>query len=161
MFVQDFVHIERPLATTVDVFERAVIPRLAELVREAWDLPAAEAMGHHTSTAIHKLDIDDIDVRVTPRRPRADGFVFTISWPPSLHPWFPEFDADIEFAAVAPNQTYVQLSGQGRFPLLEPWSADDRRASRNCMVAIDRLLACVAATIESWAGRTNAEARPS
>jgi len=159
VFVQDFIHIERPLATTVDVFERAVAPRFAELVRQAWDLPDTDRSRTDGAGASPRAQLDDVDVRITPRRPRPDGFVFTISWPPSMHPWFPEFDADLEFAAVAPDQTHLQLSGQGRFPLLEPWSVEDRRASRNCMVAIDRLLASLAATIEAFAGRSNAQAR--
>lgn len=157
MFVQDFVHIERPLATTVDVFERAVVPRLAQMVREAWDLPAPEADGADTGASSPRPLVDDVDVRVTPRRQRSDGYVFTISWPSSRDPWFPEFDADLEFAAVTPTQTHLQLSGQGRFPLLEPWSTDDRRASRNCMVAVDRLLANLAAAIEAFSGRASAE----
>jgi hypothetical protein len=140
MFVQDSVRIERPLDVVIDTFERQVVPRLGDLVCDSW---CEEADGEMESCVSRP-----VPVMIGPRRTRADGVVYAIAWRADGAPGLPEFDADLEFAALTPTKTHAELSGQSRFPSIEPWSSEERLAGRRGMAALARLMAAVALAIE-------------
>ena len=136
MFVQDFIRIDEPLARVVGAFEHGVLPRFDALVRDAWQ-PVAP--GVHDVT---------VPIAIGARRDRSDAVAYSISWPSGQRE-FPAFDADIEFAAISPNETHVEFAGQSRFPFIEPWSAEDRRSHRQSMTAVGDLLRSIAQAIQA------------
>jgi hypothetical protein len=143
MFLQDFVRVDRPLAAVIVGFERDVVPRLGVLVRDAW-LAESDfgALGDPTG------EIPPVPVEVGPRRKRPDGVVYSLAWPARASLALPEFDADLELAALSPTRTHLELSGQSRFLSVEPWSDDDRRANRRGMAAVAGMLVAIATVID-------------
>lgn len=140
MFLQQFVTVEMPLKSVVDRFERDVAPQLGRILEEVWRNES------HTDR-----DPEDpvVEVVVGPRRDRADGVVYAISWPTIAALGLPEVDADLELAELSPTRTHVQLSGQSRFPSLVRWSDEETRAHRRGMTAIAAVLTAVAAAIDA------------
>jgi hypothetical protein len=141
VFVQDFVRVDRPLEAAIAGFERAVVPHLGALVRDAW-IAESDGVAPVASTLLVPTDVG-------PRRQRSDGVVYALSWPADPGLWLPEFDADLELAALSASRTHLELSGQSRFPTVEAWSEADRRANRRGMAAIAGLLVSIASVIET------------
>ena len=135
MFVQEFVRIGIPLPSVVEVFERIVLPRFGELVQDAWRETGMPAPREPVPGAFGQ------------RRDRVDGVAYSLSWP-AMDPC-PAVNADVEIAEVSPIESHLEFAGQSTHPLVQPWSAEDRRINRQCMVAVDHLLRSIATLIES------------
>jgi hypothetical protein len=144
MFVHDFVHVDRTHALAVEAFATAVVPRLGELVLQAW---SADLEGW-SSAGIDRRDVvpdRPAAATVGATRRRDESVIVPVHWPWTSARWFPELDADLEIAPLGLTHTDLQLQGWLRFPPSVPrWSAEERVADRLTAAALRRLLLLVA-----------------
>lgn len=137
LFVHDFVGIDLPFRTILDVLgSTATTTAIERMVCAAWRAEIQALDESQARVVLHTTP----DLRVsmgTPRR-RHDAIVIPVSWRCYSVEWVPPVEADLELAAFGPGRTHLHLYGRSELPPGQMPASAEASLSHRLAVAVVR-----------------------